>query len=250
MFRSITRWLDPIIVIGLIISIAVGILMVWGGNDTLSGLTVSLLATIVTLLVEIIARIHRAEYSLLQGLEEVEQTLRVTGAGTLKPLLSREALYREIGQLVKQCSGTEIIRATSLGKRDADPGANVDVNYIDTVATKISQSKRGKLGMLYRTVVTNSLSKVDFDTAIRSRHQAFQKHGILDRLEMHSSADIWSMDLIIIGTQHLIIAFPAQGQSYVINLGIRISNPELVENIARWYDECLWVPTSKVELPK
>ena len=221
--------------------------MVLSGNDTALGLAVGLLSTIVTLLVEIIARLHKVENSLLEELMGVERALQATG--TLKPLLSREALYREVMQLIKQCGGTEIIRATSLLKREgASPVEVVAANYMETLAAKVSRSKKGKLGMIYRTVVTNSLDTDHFNAVIQSRYKPFEKHKVLDRIEIHSSDDLWSMDIIIIGTQHLIIAFPAQGRSYASNLGVRISNPELVENVARWYDECLWVPTSRVVL--
>ena len=61
MSKSILHWLDPILVIGLSISVAIGILMVLSGNDSALGLAVGLLSTIVTLLIDIIARIRKAE---------------------------------------------------------------------------------------------------------------------------------------------------------------------------------------------
>jgi len=57
-FKQVAHWLDPILLIGLFISITVGVTMVLSGNDTLWGLTVGLLSTIVTLLIDIIARIQ------------------------------------------------------------------------------------------------------------------------------------------------------------------------------------------------
>lgn len=245
MFKSIVRWLDPILVIGLLISITIGILMVLSGNDTALGLAVGLLSTIVTLLIEIIARLNRAESSFLEAVLGVEQTLQSTG--TLKPLLSREALYREVIQLIKQCGGTEIIRATSLLKRESTyPVEVVDATYMETLAAKVSQSKKGKLGMIYRTVVTDSLDIDLLEAVVKSRYQPFEKYKVSDRLEIHRSSDRWSMDILIVGTQHMVIAFPAQGRSYASNLGVRISHPELVQNVARWYDEFLWVPTPRV----
>lgn len=248
MSKSILHWLDPILVIGLSISVAIGILMVLSGNDSALGLAVGLLSTIVTLLIDIIARIRKAEGLFTEGLTEVERTLQATGA--LKPLLSREALYQEVVQLIRQCGGTEIIRATSLLRREGvRPTEVVSAAYVEALAAKVSQSKKGKLGMIYRTVVTKGLSNEHFDAVIQSRYQPFEKHKILDRIEMHASEDLWSMDIIIIGTQHMVIAFPAQGRSYSSNLGMRISDSQLVENVARWYDECLWIPTPRVTLP-
>lgn len=69
MFNQIGRWLDPILLIGLFVSIAVGIGMVLTGNDTTWGLTIGLLSTIVTLLVDIIARIQKVEDSVIDAAE-------------------------------------------------------------------------------------------------------------------------------------------------------------------------------------
>lgn len=248
MSKSMLRWIDPILVIGLCISVAIGVLMVLSGNDSALGLAVGLLSTIVTLLVEIIARIHKVERAFLEGLIEVEHTLQAAGA--LKPLLSRDALYREVVLLIKHCNGTETIRATSLLSREgAHPTEVVSATYMESLAAKVSQSKKGSLGMIYRTVVTSSLPSNHFDEVIRSRYQAFEKHKALDRIEIHKSDNLWSMDIIIIGARHMVIAFPAQGRSYSSNLGVRISDPELIENVTRWYDEWLWIPTPRVTLP-
>lgn len=67
MFSKISRWLDPIILVGLFISIAVGVGMVLTGNDSLWGLTIGLLSAILTLLVDLIARVQKAEDSFLEA---------------------------------------------------------------------------------------------------------------------------------------------------------------------------------------
>ncbi len=92
MSKSVLRWLDPIVIIGLVISVSISAAMVLSGNDTLSGLIIGLLSTIVTLLIDIIARFHKAEVTALQALDELQQTLQTKVP--VKPLLSREALYR------------------------------------------------------------------------------------------------------------------------------------------------------------
>lgn len=63
MYKQITRWLDPILLIGLFVSISIGVGMVASGNDSLSGLTLGLLSTIITLLIDLVARIQKAEDS-------------------------------------------------------------------------------------------------------------------------------------------------------------------------------------------
>lgn len=49
MQKGFMRWLDPILIIGLIISILIGVGMVLTGNDSILGLLVGLLSTIITL---------------------------------------------------------------------------------------------------------------------------------------------------------------------------------------------------------
>lgn len=61
MNKNLSRWIDPTIVIGLIISIAISIITIFVSNDASIGLIVGLLSTIITLLVDVIARIQKVE---------------------------------------------------------------------------------------------------------------------------------------------------------------------------------------------
>ncbi|MGC1375038.1 MAG: hypothetical protein WA821_02375, partial [Anaerolineales bacterium] len=67
MFKQITRWLDPILLIGLTISITISVVMVLTGNDSLPSLSVGLLSTIITLLIDVIAKIQKAENAFLDA---------------------------------------------------------------------------------------------------------------------------------------------------------------------------------------
>jgi hypothetical protein len=59
MNNKLFRWLDPILLIGIFISITIAVGMVLSGNDTLSGLMVGLLSTIITLIIDQIAKTHK-----------------------------------------------------------------------------------------------------------------------------------------------------------------------------------------------
>jgi len=59
MNKIIFRWLDPILLIGLFISIVIAVGMVLSGNDTLSGLMIGLLSSIITLIIDQIAKVHK-----------------------------------------------------------------------------------------------------------------------------------------------------------------------------------------------
>lgn len=60
-------WFDPILLIGLFISIGVSVTMFLTGNDTINSMIVGFLSTIVTLLVDIIARIQKVESTILEA---------------------------------------------------------------------------------------------------------------------------------------------------------------------------------------
>jgi hypothetical protein len=61
------RFLDPIVVIGLVISIALSTLLVVSGQDSATSMLIGLIITAITLLVDVIARIHQTEEKLLSA---------------------------------------------------------------------------------------------------------------------------------------------------------------------------------------
>ena len=67
MHKQKTLWLDPVLLIGLFISIFISVAVVLISNDTISSLIIGLLSTIITLLVDIIARIQKAEGAFLDA---------------------------------------------------------------------------------------------------------------------------------------------------------------------------------------
>ena len=58
------RFLDPILVIGTAVSIGVSVILVLLGQDQISSLLIGLVATAITLLIDIIARLDQAEENL------------------------------------------------------------------------------------------------------------------------------------------------------------------------------------------
>ncbi len=65
--QSKLRFLDPIIVIGIIISVALAIILVLIGQDEAISLLIGLVLTAITLLVDIIARIKESEKNIIQA---------------------------------------------------------------------------------------------------------------------------------------------------------------------------------------
>jgi hypothetical protein len=66
MKKGIVKWIDPILLVGLFISILISIGMVLVGNDTINSFIVGLLSTIITLLVDLITRLNRAEQNVIE----------------------------------------------------------------------------------------------------------------------------------------------------------------------------------------
>lgn len=110
MTRKVARWLDPVLLIGLFISIAVAVTMVLSGNDTLSSLIVGLLSTIVTLLIDIVARIQKAADSILaedqkiaRNLErEIERTISSLKGVDIRLFEGRDEYYPYLERRLKQ----------------------------------------------------------------------------------------------------------------------------------------------------
>lgn len=95
MNHKLTHWLDPILLIGLFISIAISVVMVLIGNDTIPSLTIGLLSTIITLIVDAIARIQKSEGLFLDatGLSKI-LTNKSIGASLQDITISYEKIKR------------------------------------------------------------------------------------------------------------------------------------------------------------
>ncbi len=88
MHKQIGKWADPILLIGLLVSILIAIGMVLIGNDTLSSFIIGLLSTIITLLIDLVARINKAESNLI-------------GAQKLAQILSNEPISQDLQELAR-----------------------------------------------------------------------------------------------------------------------------------------------------
>ena len=67
MIKKTTKWLDPILLVGVLVSVAIAVGMVLLGNDTISSLVVGLISTTITLLVDIVARIGKHEDTTIES---------------------------------------------------------------------------------------------------------------------------------------------------------------------------------------
>ncbi len=131
MLKKTIYWLDPILLISIFLSTAIGIGLVLAGKDSISSLIVGLLVAIITLLVDAIARIHKTENTVL-SLEKLSRIIsdESLGKSLLEIAQSYEAMkeydfdhYRIIAdQNIAECkeilqniaSGSVYIPAKSL----------------------------------------------------------------------------------------------------------------------------------------
>lgn len=97
MFKSIIRWLDPILLIGLFISIAISVGMILTGKDTFESFSVGILSTIITLLLDIAARIQKVQDSVLEA-AELSRILSNEPIGkALREIANNYAAIRKVG---------------------------------------------------------------------------------------------------------------------------------------------------------
>src|SRR5207244_12204632 len=72
------------------------------------------------------------------------------------------------------------------------------------------------------------------------RRELFKQNNALDRMEIRCLGGSWSLNLLIIGNEHMIIGFPTIAKDADMRTGLLINHPEFVGSVVRWYDEILW----------
>lgn len=93
MKKGIAKWLDPILLIGLLISALISIVVMgFPGNDPIIGFIIGLLSTIITLLVDLIARLNRVEHNVI----ETQRLSRVLMSGSISQDLQELARDYEL----------------------------------------------------------------------------------------------------------------------------------------------------------
>ncbi|MEW5985668.1 MAG: hypothetical protein AB1791_03445 [Chloroflexota bacterium] len=69
MFGKILRSLDPILAIGVVLSVAVAIILVLTGQDQATSLLIGLAVTAITLLIDVLARLKNSEQRIVEAIE-------------------------------------------------------------------------------------------------------------------------------------------------------------------------------------
>jgi hypothetical protein len=215
----------------------------WNGLDLTT--SVYLVLTIFSL---IGIAIGLERYGVLEGMraEQAEVTHALHSSIDCRTLTSTHETYEEARRLIEYCTGNEIIRATTLGISHEERDLDFD-RYLDALAKKIRDTKRRGGTMRYRVIMGMQLDAQgtpppDKQQAILTRRKKFKNYDVLnDRLMQIKYLETrWSLDIVIVGTEHLIIGFPALEGDRQMVMSLRVSDRSFVERVASWYDEHLW----------
>jgi hypothetical protein len=164
-----------------------------------------------------------------------------------KPLIGPSAIYIEARRMVERCKGYEIIRATSISTvlPGDDESEHPDVEaYLSTIASKCAEAKRCGMNLLYKTVFgfagdANGVPPVHKMKSIDKRRELFAAGRADDRLVMKYIEADWSIDILIVGSEEMIIAFPTLPHDRHLQIALKIKGAEFVAQAIRWYDDCV-----------
>jgi len=163
------------------------------------------------------------------------------------PLIGREAIYYAARAMVQQCSNDEIIRATSISTTmpgDDESDHPLVEAYLDSIVSKCAQAKLESQALVYRTVLgfqrdSNGIPPAHKLRSITRRRDLFKAHGLSRSLDMRYIETDWSLDVLIVGPNHMLIAFPTMPSDRRLRLGLHVENHAFVQHAIKWYDECV-----------
>jgi len=164
-----------------------------------------------------------------------------------KPLVGRNAIYIAARQMVEKCPHDGIIRATSISTAmpsDDESDHPLVEAYLNTIVTKCAAAKLDSQALVYRTVLgfkrdSNGVPPQHKERSITRRRELFKAHGLQKSLDMRYIETDWSLDVLIVGPDQMLIAFPTAPRDRSLRLGLRVENHEFVQQAIRWYDECV-----------
>jgi len=169
--------------------------------------------------------------------------------------MPRPEMYAEIMSLIRRAKPQIHIRATSTIALSRNDEEAVFLDYMEVVAAKIAEAKRRGYAADY-TLVTAFTPEPDGrlpaarEAAVRTRLDLFEKHGARDRYKLYHTPYHWSVDVLVIGDDHVVIGFPAAAATDdpLLRNAIIISGHEFVTHIVHWFDHCVRANANRVDL--
>jgi len=160
------------------------------------------------------------------------------------PLMSREALYEEIAKRVRKAKRHEHIQVTStLPHQVNEPDPSFE-KYISAVAEKCADAKKHDDIADYTVVMAYKLNPdrtppPDRVEAIRFRQKAFAIVGATDRMKILHIDDYWLIDVMTIGYDNGLIAFPGRRNDPKLRHAIWIYGHDFVSLLNEWFELCV-----------
>jgi len=137
----------------------------------------------------------------------------------------RDRIYEVAIEIINDAE--EIVRATSFSKEERTPNY-----YLDAVARKLKECKDKGKPIEYRVVISSQKDR---------RSEIFDQYRVGEYFKRRYIDTTWGLDILIVDTKHLLIAFPELSADESLRKGILFKNkPELVNSIREWYDSYLW----------
>lgn len=169
--------------------------------------------------------------------------------------MPRQEMYEEIMALIRKAKPQIHIRATSTIVTDHIDEEKVFLDYVETVAMKIGDAKRRGYAADYTLVTAftpqpDGRMPADREAAVRTRLGLFEKHDARDRYKLYYTPQHGSVDVLVIGDDHVVIGFPAAAATDdpLLRNAIIISGHEFVTHIVHWFDHCVRAIATPVDL--
>lgn len=231
MLKDILQRVDPILLIGIIASVFIGIVMVLSGNDTLSSLTIGLLGTIITLLVDVVARIQKSEGLLSEESERIISSLKGVDISLFE---RREDVYSYLERKLKQAKRYVDVTHSSPSTQDTYSSSK---QYYDTFSRVIKSNKI----KVRRIIYINSQEQLNW---VRQMLAEFSDCSLYIGCYPKLSHFAPTMSLFIVDGEEVIITGGERSPSYNVKTA-SIKHPFFVK-VAQEHFDALWRNSMRV----
>lgn len=158
-------------------------------------------------------------------------------------LSSRHEIYNEIVRLIRESGKNDRIRATATLYDGDSSESKVDPfdRYIKALVGKIAAAAQSNGGADYTLVLSFELDEdrmpaEDRQVSIRNRLEVFEDKGILSRIKLYWRPDHWDLDIFILGDNHLVLGFPQDAHSSMLQCAVRITGKDFVADVRHWFE--------------
>lgn len=161
-----------------------------------------------------------------------------------KLLNSHDEIYKEARRMVERCKGHEWIRATSITTKwpgSDDPAARCVEEFFRALASRCAAAKMKGQALTYMTILGfgsggKEIPPEQKRPSIIQRQKFFANEGAGDRLKLMYLETGWSLDVVIAGSDEMIIGFPTRPRDGKFYMGLKIKDADFVGRAVEWYD--------------